>query len=108
MEIDGQDNLSRHVIVLYQTKPIGCARIRFLDGKAKLERIAILGKYQGKGIGRELMNYLVKYCRRKNVNKIVIYSQYHAMEFYEKCGFKAKGEKFMDAGIEHIEMELQA
>jgi predicted GNAT family N-acyltransferase len=106
MDLDGLDNNSKQVIVLYQNKPIGCARIRFLDGKAKLERIAILSEYQGKGIGMELMNYLVKYCRRNRVNRVVMHSQYHATGFYEKCGFKTKGEKFMDAGIEHIEMEL--
>ena len=29
-----------------------------------------------------------------------------AVDFYKKLGFKACGEVFIDAGLEHIEMEL--
>ena len=42
LEIDGLDNISKHVLALYNNAPIGCARIRFNKNKAKLERIAIL------------------------------------------------------------------
>ena len=44
VEKDKLDKVAKHVIVLYKNKPIGCARIRFIGKKAKLERIAILKK----------------------------------------------------------------
>ncbi|MFA6530864.1 MAG: GNAT family N-acetyltransferase [Candidatus Micrarchaeia archaeon] len=106
-ERDGLDKSSKHAIVLYHSKPIGCARIRILDKKAKLERIAILKKYQGKGFGRKLADYLIEYCRRRKVKEIVMHSQKYIEQFYGSCGFKRRGKEFTDAGIKHVEMFLK-
>jgi len=107
-EMDGLENEARHVIVKYKGKVIGCARIRFLENKAKLERIALLKDYRGKGFGREIMNYLIKYCRRKKVEEIFLHSQLYVKKFYEKFGFKPRGKSFLEAGIKHIEMYIKA
>jgi len=45
IDFDGLDNKAKQVIILYKNKPIGCARIRFIKNKAKLERIAVLKEY---------------------------------------------------------------
>jgi len=42
IERDEFDKISKHVIILYKNKPVGCARIRLIGKKAKLERIALL------------------------------------------------------------------
>ena len=42
IEKDKFDRTAKHFILLYKNKPVGCARIRFIDRKAKLERIAVL------------------------------------------------------------------
>ncbi len=103
-ELDGLDIVSKHVIVIFNGKPIGCARIRFIGREAKLERIAVLGEYRGKGFGKRLVNYLINYCKKKKVKEIVLHSQYYIRDFYAECGFKPKGKTFMDAGIKHIGM----
>ncbi len=106
-ERDGFDRSAKHVIVFYRKNPIGCARIRFIGEKAKLERIALLKRYRNKGFGKILMDYLINYCRKKEVKEIFLYSQYYIKDFYEKCGFIPRGKTFVDAGIEHIEMYLK-
>ena len=103
-ERDSFDDDAKHVIVTYNAKPIGCARMRFVHNKAKLERIALLKEYRGKGFGKQIMEYLIKYCKRKNPQEIVMYAQYYLKNFYNKCGFKERGRIFMDVGIRHIEM----
>ena len=105
-DLDGLDDTAKHVIVLLNNQPIGCARIRFLESNAKFERIAILEKYQGMGFGIKLMNFLIEYIKKEGFKKITIHSQYYIKDFYTKCGFKEKGKKFIDVGIAHIEMEL--
>lgn len=107
-ERDGLDSTSKHVIVFYNSKPTGCARIRFLGKKAKLERIAILSSYQGKGFGRKLMDYLIQYCKRKGAKEIVVHSQIYVKDFYLVCGFKPRGKIFLDAGIKHVTMGLRS
>jgi len=106
-EMDGLENKAKHVIVKYRGKTIGCARVRFLENKAKLERIALLEDYRGKGFGREIMNYLIRYCKRKKVEEIFLHSQSYVKKFYEKCGFKPRGKPFLEAGIKHIEMRME-
>ncbi|MCD6318277.1 GNAT family N-acetyltransferase [Candidatus Aerophobetes bacterium] len=105
--MDGLENEAKHVIVKYRGKTIGCARVRFLENKAKLERIALLEDYRGKGFGREIMNYLIRYCKRKKVEEIFLHSQSYVKKFYEKCGFKPRGKPFLEAGIKHIEMRME-
>ncbi len=103
-ERDGLDNASKHAMVLLGGKAVGCARIRFIGGKAKLERIAVLARCRGTGLGKKLMAYLLSYCRRRKVRKIVMHSQHYVKGFYEKFGFRQKGGIFMDAGIKHVEL----
>ncbi len=107
-ELDGFDENAKHVIVIYKKTPIGCARIRFLHNKAKLERIALLKQYRGRGFGKNIIKYLVSYCKRKNPKEIVMHAQYYLKDFYNKCGFEERGSIFMDAGIRHIEMYMPA
>ena len=106
-EKDELDKTAKHVIVIYKNKQIGCARIRFINKKAKLERIALLKKFRSKGFGKAIMDYLINYCKKKKVKEINLHSQYYIKDFYKSCGFKQRGKIFMDAGIKHIDMYLK-
>ena len=79
-------------------------RVRFINRKAKLERIALLKTYRNMGFGKKIMVYLIRYCQRKKVSKIVLHSQYYVKDFYAKFGFKPEGKVFLDAGIKHVKM----
>ena len=107
IEFDEFEKSAKHFIVIYKNKPVGCARVRFIDKKAKLERIALLKKYRGKGIGKIVINYLIKYCKNKNAKEIFMNAQYYIRYYYNKLGFKEIGKPFMEAGIKHIKMYLK-
>lgn len=104
---DGLDKVADHIIVLQNKKTTGCARIRFIGKTAKLERIAILEKYHGKGYGKMLTEYLISYCKKKKAKQIILHSQYYVKDFYAKCGFEERGKPFTDADIRHIEMRMK-
>jgi len=104
IEMDEFDKESEHFIVYLKNIPIGCARIRKINDYLKLERIAILKEYRGKGFGKDLTNFLINYCKKKGINEIRLHSQIYISNFYEKLGFKRIGKKFLEADIEHIEM----
>ena len=104
LEIDGEDDSATQIIVLLGKKPIGCARIRMVDNKAKLERISILEAYRGKGYGKDLVKFLIKFCLDKKLKEIYMYAQYYLKTFYSTLGFKERGKVFDEAGIKHIEM----
>lgn len=105
-EVDGKDEESTHLIAKLNKEPIGTARIRITDNKAKLERISVLKPYRKRGFGKELVKKSIDYCKKEGVSKIFLHSQIYLQAFYEKIGFKPIGEPFSEAGVEHIKMVL--
>ena len=100
------DNEADQLIAVYEGNPIGCVRIRFLNGKAKLERLAVLIEYRSKGIATEVIKSTIDYCSSRKVNEIYFDAQYYLKEFYGEFGFKVRGEPFEEVGIKHIEMYM--
>lgn len=106
-EIDDLDGISDHYILKLDGAPVGTARVRYIDNKAKIERVAILSKYRGLGLGKELMEYVVKDIKAsKLVNMAVLGAQMYAIPFYEKLGFSVCSDEYEDAGITHKEMQI--
>ena len=105
IEMDGLDDKANHVIAYLDNKPIGCARIR-ANSFAKLERIAVMKDHRGKGFGRKITEFLIDYCKQKNVNEIRLHAQMYTADFYKKLGFLERGKTFFEADIEHIEMYM--
>lgn len=104
IEMDEFDKDAKHFIVYLKNKSIGCARIRKINNYVKLERIAILKEYRGRGFGKDLTNFLINYCKKIGFNEIQLHSQIYISNFYEKLGFKSIGKKFLEADIKHIKM----
>lgn len=106
-EIDGKDDQCQHYLVSIEGKPVGTARIQYLDDIAKIERVAILPEHQGMSLGKMLMNQIISDLKESNdFTKAKLGSQTHAIPFYEKLGFKICSEEYLDAGINHKDMEL--
>lgn len=57
-----------------------------------LEHIFILPGYIGKGIGTQLMGYLVSICKKRGIGKVRILSDPYARGFYDKIGARYIGE----------------
>ena len=104
LDLDGLDKGAEHIVVLDGRKPIGCARIRYSGDAARLERIAILEEFRGKGIGKQLTEFLISHCRAHGAKEIIIHAQSYLEEFYRSFGFERAGAPFFEVGIEHVEM----
>jgi hypothetical protein len=48
---------------------------------------------------------LIEHAQQNGLKRVYLGSQKHAASFYEKLGFQAYGEEFVEAGIAHISME---
>jgi predicted GNAT family N-acyltransferase len=72
------------------------------DGR--IGRMAVLKECRGQGIGSALLAALLDYAGKKQYAGVYLHAQLDAIPFYEKHGFIANGESFMDAGILHRNM----
>lgn len=106
-DFDGRDKDADQFVAYLGDKPVGTARVRFLeDGVGKVERVAILKQYRGKDYGLDIMQHILGHLRIKGTSKVVLESQLYAAPFYEKLGFVKVGEEFEEVGIPHIKMEI--
>lgn len=111
-EWDGLDEHAIHFLVLSaQGEAIGCARL-LCEATGEntfyhICRVAIIRPFRNQGIGNQLMQFVIAYCRNTAPdNTIYLHAQTHRRHFYETLGFTAEGDEFTDAGIPHVSMYL--
>ncbi|GGC79031.1 GNAT family N-acetyltransferase [Vreelandella lutescens] len=102
-EWDGRDADCLHFLAMLNGKPVGTARL-LPDGH--IGRVAVLSSARGTGIGYQLMEATIEAARAAGHTHAALSAQLHALAFYERLGFVAHGDVFMDAGIPHREMVL--
>lgn len=80
------------VFVTYEGEKItGMATLKIDNQTAHIGLIAILSGYQGKGFGRELIDFCKVTAVQKQCKKLIVPTQLannKACEFYKACGFK--------------------
>jgi predicted GNAT family N-acyltransferase len=101
LEVDSENLSAVHIIGERNGEPCAAGRIRFLGDTAKLERLAVREAYRGQGLGKDLLQFMLGVAREKGYSRFKLHAQIHALPFYEKHGFTAKGDIFLEAGIEH-------
>ena len=107
IEFDGLDPDAEHFLALGDRDgeeiavALGTARMRVVNGVAKAERIAVLEEARGLGIGRALVESIEFHARNEGLVSVRLDAQVQAAGFYEKLGYLAEGEVFIEAGIDH-------
>jgi len=108
LEYDGYDDEALHMVVKDEERVIGTARVRFLTtSQAKIERIAVLMPFRRRGIGRNIISFLKRELKNKQIEHVVLHAQYAVTAFYKSCGFVEIGPPFWEDGIKHIKMQLR-
>lgn len=106
-ELDAHDKTSTHFIGYEENTPFATGRLRALDDKAKIERVAITKQFRKSGNGKKLMNFIEQYAKDEGFSKVTLNAQCQAQKFYETLGYQAEGSVFMEENIEHIVMSKQ-
>ena len=101
-EYDEFEDSSTHIIARIGRKAVGTARWRETDQGFKLERFAVPLQWRGKGIGKALVEFVLRQVDTSAYT--YLNSQVIAIGFYETMGFKAQGEIFYEADIPHRKM----
>tara|TARA_B100001094_G_scaffold132141_2_gene127981 strand:- start:21300 stop:21743 length:444 start_codon:yes stop_codon:yes gene_type:complete len=107
-DIDGKDRQAKHVLGKEGKELIAYSRI-FEPGdyfkEASFGRAVVKKNKRGKGFGDELVKETLKAMRKVwPKTKAKISAQAHLSVFYNKHGFKSKGEKYLEDGILHVKM----
>lgn len=110
LERDGRDGDCLHYLAVADA-PVGTGRVMPLEDLYKIQRVAVLPRVRGTGLGAALMRFMMADLaeQAKSAGRMFfLSSQVHAMPFYEKLGFEACSDVYMDAGIPHRDMKAPA
>ena len=84
---------------------VACLVLKPLDERCiKMRQLAVRESGQGKGFGRELLNYAESFAKRRGYEEIVLHARETARGFYEKLGYEAEGDSFTEVGLPHLAM----
>lgn len=104
-EVDRHDKDACHVVLYDVDRPIATGRAYPYEGDVyKIGRVAVLKNYRTVGAGRQVMAALEKYLREQGARFIQLSAQKQAVRFYQKLGYRAQGEWYMDEHCPHIDM----
>lgn len=105
IELDGSDTGCRHLLAFDRRaapgRAIGTAR---MSGAGHIGRIAVVPDWRKRRVGARLVAAMIELARDSGFEAVDLDSQTHAVGFYEKLGFAARGDEFMEAGIAHQNM----
>lgn len=87
-------------------KTIGACILTPIDNHIiQLRQMAVADDYQGKGIGKMLIDFAEQTAADNGFNKITLHARKTAVPFYEKLGYWVIGDEFIEVDIPHYEME---
>jgi len=94
---------STHFLAMVDGVPAGASRWRKTDKGYKLERFAVLKKFRNKGVGQELVKFVLSDLP-KDAAYVYMHAQLPAISLYERFNFETTGPEFEEAGIRHYKM----
>ncbi|KIH98633.1 acetyltransferase [Streptomonospora alba] len=103
-EPDSHDPGADHLLARIDGVPAGTGRLVAAGERGVLGRLAVLPEARGTGTGAALVRAIEERARKLGLGEIELHAQTHALRFYERLGYAARGEEFLDAGIRHLDM----
>ena len=109
LEWDELDATALHAVVVNKLgQPVATGRLLQPQPQvAQIGRMAVSKPLRGGHLGQMVVESLIEVARKRGDKSVILHAQCSAEGFYRRLGFKAHGDIFDDAGIDHIEMTLQ-
>lgn len=108
LEMDEYDKDAIHYLYYLNNNLVSYCRVVLKEEGAKIGRYCVSKDFRKQGYGSKLFKHLEEdIIKNKKANKLILSSQLHAKNFYEKLGFQQIGAIFYEANIEHVSMSKQ-
>lgn len=104
-ERDGLDPGAVHVVALEGDRVVGTCRLVFEGRVAHLGRMAVEPTRRETGVGGAVLDAAERSARERGAERISLHAQIAALRLYERRGYAARGEVFVEEGMDHMEMD---
>lgn len=107
VEFDEIDQHAHHLVLYIDETPAGVCR--YFEGEEPgiyiIGRLAVSKKYRGRQLGASILKEAEKRIADRGGTEVHLSAQVRVHNFYEKCGYQAYGEHYMDEFCEHVSMK---
>lgn len=96
-----------HIAAYLNGRLVGCGVLTAVDvsgGVGQLRQMAVDPDWQRRGIGAQIVAFAEKLAAERGYREIVLHARETARPFYERSGFVATGETFMEVTLPHRKM----
>jgi predicted GNAT family N-acyltransferase len=104
-EVDQHDPGALHLVAVDAGRVVATCRLVAEGGTVKLGRVAVHPAARRRGLASRLLAESEARARALGARRIALAAQTGALALYERAGYTPYGERFLDAGIEHLMME---
>ncbi|MCV3215640.1 GNAT family N-acetyltransferase [Plectonema radiosum NIES-515] len=105
-EFDGKDEICDHLIAFLDNLAVGTLRMRYLDDKTvKIERLAVLSRARGQGIGNKIINEALLIIANKKIPEVVINASCVYKRFILQVRFCRRGRNIYRSGYSSCQNE---
>jgi GNAT superfamily N-acetyltransferase len=99
-----------HIAAYLDGELVGCVTLRAVDEHrvvAQLRQMAVDPDHQGRGVGAKIVAAAEELAAERGFRRIILHARETAIRFYEKAGYVATGETFIEVTIPHRVMVKQ-
>jgi predicted GNAT family N-acyltransferase len=95
-----------HIASFEDDELLGCCMLTKIDPHTlQLRQMAVKDNLQRKGIGASIVSFAENIAKDKGYRRIIMHARDTAIGFYEKFGYKVKGDEFTEVNLPHHVME---
>lgn len=105
-EFDGFDASALHLMVYVDEQSAATGRIWHDGSRFWIGRLAVREPYRGQKVGDLALRLLLYKAFSSGAEELFLKAQSYVRPFYEKFGFRAVGEEYIEAGRARIEMRV--
>jgi len=91
-----------------EDKLIGCCILTHIDENTlQLRQMAVDTVLQQKGIGAAIVAFAESIAKERGYQTLMMHARDAVIGFYQKCGYKIRGEQFFEVGVGHHKMQKE-
>lgn len=106
-EVDDADKTARHLWLGDEAGIAAYLRLLPGEGPGELSIGRVVSSRRGQGLGGRVLAEGIALARKLGAKAVTLAAQSYARGFYEKAGFRAVSDEFLEDGIPHIKMHLE-